>query len=49
MKEHVEQNAVVVTADEVERIDQIMQQLDEQGEVLVQTAEDAGEVAPDAA
>ena len=47
MTEHVK--TVTLPADEVERLEQIVDQLDEHGEVLVQTEEDAGNVAPDAA
>lgn len=46
---NVEHNAVTVNTEEVKRLEEIVDQLNETGEVLVQTAEDAGEVTPEAA
>lgn len=46
---NVEQNAVLVNEEFDQRLQEIADQLNETGEVLVQTAEDAGEVTPEAA
>lgn len=50
MTKHVE-NTEAITVDKQfdERLQQIVDQLNETGEALVQTEEDSGNVAPDAA